>query len=141
MVTYLDSSLKMAYRGNTGSHEGKALKKVSGKSNKQNGLKFYWREDQNPDTYCVYRNDAFCDDSRSMDDISQQELKNAICKTLQDKGAMAKDALVKETIRTMGFGRSGAALVNAVERGMKYGRKTGEIVQDDNKRFCLPEWE
>ncbi|MFT3985117.1 MAG: DUF4011 domain-containing protein [Lachnospiraceae bacterium] len=117
----------------------KALKKISAKLNKQNGLKFYWRENQNPDTYYVYRNDTSCDDSRTMDDISQQELKNAVCKTILDKGAMEKDILIKETIHTMGFGRTGAALVDAVERGLKYGRKTGEIVQDDDKRFCLPE--
>lgn len=115
----------------------KALKKTVSKSNKQNGVKFYWREDQNPDAYGVYRVDTDIDDKRGVDDVCQQELKNAVCKTLQDKGALAKDELVKETIRTMGFSRSGAALVDAVERGIKYGRKTGEIIIDEDKRFLL----
>lgn len=37
----------------------------------------------------------------------------------------------------MGYGRSDAALVDAVERGIKYGRKTGKIEIDDFKRFVL----
>ena len=44
---------------------------------------------------------------------------------------------MKETIRTMGYARSGTALIAAVERGLKYGRKTGEIGQDTEKRFVL----
>ena len=57
--------------------------------------------------------------------------------TLDTKGAATKDDLVRDTIRTMGFARSGNALVEAVERGLKYGRKTGEIVQLENKKFAL----
>ena len=69
--------------------------------------------------------------------ICLQELKNAVCVTLDTKGAATKDDLIRDTIRTMGFARSGNALVEAVERGLKYGRKTGEIVQLENKKFTL----
>ncbi|MDD3417729.1 MAG: DUF3320 domain-containing protein [Lachnospiraceae bacterium] len=115
----------------------KALKKAKCKSNKHNGIKYYWREDQDLDTYNIYRIDVNLDDKRTLDDITQQELKNAVCKTIQDNGPMSKDDLVKGTIRTMGYGRSGVALVEAVERGLSYGRKTGEIEIDDFKRFVL----
>lgn len=117
----------------------KAFKKVNCKSNKQNGVKFYWREDQDPDLYNEYRIDVNLDDKRNMDEVCQQELKNAVCKTLSDNGPLEKEDLVRETIRTMGYGRSGAALVDAVERGIKFGSKTGEIAFDETKRFCLLE--
>lgn len=117
----------------------KALKKTVSKMNKQAGIKVYWRKDQDPDMYRVYRVDVDSGDKRSVDEISQQELKNAVCITLQEKGALDKDSLVKESIRTMGFARSGVALLTAVERGLKYGRKTEEIVQDVEKRFMLSE--
>ena len=71
-----------------------------------------------------------------MDDISQQELKNAICIALKN-GPMTKEALIKATVKTMGYARSGATLVEAIERGLKYGRKTGEIELDKNKLFML----
>ena len=115
----------------------KALRKAAGKLNRQNGMKFYWKEDQDPNTYYVYRNDTACDDSRSVNDISQQEIKNAVCKSILDKGPMAKEILLRETVRTMGYKRTTAALLEAAERGLKYGRKSGEIVVDEEKRFSL----
>ncbi len=72
-----------------------------------------------------------------MDEICQQELKNAVCFTLQEKGSLDKDTLVKETIRVMGYGRSGAALITAVERGIKFGRRMGGIIQNSEKEFEL----
>jgi len=115
----------------------KLIKKLDVTVNKQNGLKYIWRSDQNPDTYQYYRVDASCDDKRSMSDISQQELKNAICIAIRNKGPLGKDALIKETVRVMGYGRSGATIVEAIERGLKYGRKTGEIMLNDKKEFVL----
>jgi hypothetical protein len=118
----------------------KALKKVELKNNKQAGVKVYWRKDQDPDTYRVYRSEINSDEKRLPDEICQQELKNAICVTLCEKGALDKDSLIKETIRTMGYARSGAALVVAVERGLKFGRKTGEIAMDEQKNFILKDF-
>lgn len=115
----------------------KALKKTVSKTNKQEGVKFVWRKDQNPDTYRMYRKDQNFDDKRTPAEVCQQELKNAVCLTLKEKGALDKDTLMKETIRTMGYARSGAVLMSAVERGLKYGRKSGEIVQGTNKKFML----
>lgn len=50
---------------------------------------------------------------------------------------MEKEALLKATIRTIGYGRSSAALLEAAERGLKYGKKTGEIQLDPEKKFCI----
>lgn len=115
----------------------KALKKVSVRMNKQSGVKFCWRKNQDPDQYIVYRNDVNSGDKRSVDEICQQELKNAVCVTLKEQGTLDKDSLLKATIRTMGYARSSTALLAAAERGLKYGRKTREIVQDAEKRFVL----
>ena len=115
----------------------RALKKISVRMNKQSGVKFCWRKDQDPVQYVVYRNDANYSDKRSADEICQQELKNAVCITLKEQGALNKDSLLKAAIRTMGYARSSTALLAAAERGLKYGRKTGEIVQDEEKRFVL----
>lgn len=106
----------------------KAMRKVVYRSNKQDGVKFYWRKDQDPDRYRIYRCDVNSEEKRSPDEICQQELKNAICVTLHKLGALDKESLVKETVRTMGYSRSGAALTVALERGLKFGKKTGEIL-------------
>ena len=109
----------------------------SSKSNKQNGIKYYWREDQNPETYSIFRIDADKSDKRSIDEICQHELKNAICITLLEKGPLKKEDLIKASIKTMGYSRSSSALIEAVERGIKYGRKTGEIIVTEDKMFEL----
>ena len=115
----------------------KALKKVSARTNKQAGVKFYWRKDQDPDQYRVYRIDVNSSDKRTADEICQQELKNAVCITLKEQGAQDQNSLLKNTVRTMGYARSSTALLAAAERGLKYGRKTGEIGQDKEKKFVL----
>ena len=116
----------------------KALKKVNAKTNKQNGIKFYWSNSQNADAYDLYRNDSDNPDRRSPDEITQQELKNAVCLTVSNGESLDKDALIKETIHTMGYTRSGKALVDAVERGIKYGLKTGKLVKNENKTIGVP---
>jgi hypothetical protein len=116
----------------------KAVKKTVSKTQKQSGIKFIWRKDQDPDTYRIYRRDVHADDKRNLDEICQQELKNAVCVTLAEKGALDKEMLIKETIHTMGYTRSGTSLVAAVNRGIKYGRKTGEIIVNGDKLLDLP---
>ena len=37
----------------------------------------------------------------------------------------------------MGYARSGVSLVAAVDRGLKFGRKTGEIMMDEQKRLVI----
>ena len=117
----------------------KALKKTVSKISKQAGVKFVWRKDQDPSAYRIYRTDRNSDDKRQPDEVCQEEIKNAVCITLKDGGAMEKEVLIRETIRTMGYARSGTVLTAAVERGLKFGRKTGEIVQNKEKLFELSE--
>ena len=113
----------------------RALKNVSAKSDMQNGVRFYWRNDQEPSLYRVFRVDTDTRDKRSPDEICQQELKNAVCLVLKERGKLEKDTLIREVIRSMGYARSGTALTAAVERGMKYGKKTGEIGEDENNIY------
>ena len=115
----------------------KALKKIRAKVNKQAGVKFYWGKEQDPEAYSLYRRDAGADDRRLPEEICQQELKNALCAALNEKGPLEKELLVRETVRAMGYARSGQALSAALERGLKYGRKTGEIVLNEDGQFCL----
>ena len=115
----------------------KAAKKLDFVANKQNGVRFYWRKDQSIETYPYYRVDAEISEKRQMSDICQQEIKNAVCITLQKTGAIAKDDLVRETVRTMGYGRTGATITEAIERGIKYGKKTSEIVVNEKKQLCI----
>lgn len=115
----------------------KAFKKTVSKTSTQAGVKFVWKQDQLPEAYRCYRREQNPEDKRLPDEICRQELKNAVCVTLKQKGALRKEELFRETIRTMGYARSGAALTAAVEKGLKYGGRTGEIVLNEEKRYLL----
>lgn len=115
----------------------RALKKVKVKTTRQKGMKFFWKEGQDPENYHIYRNDSSCQNSRNMNDISQQELKNAVCCVLLEKGSMDKTKLLKEAVHIMGYKRTTAALLEAAERGLKYGRRTNEIIINDEKKYSL----
>lgn len=115
----------------------KVMKKLKLKSNRQNGIKFYWRSNQNPDDYFIYRVRINEEDRKSPGDICQQELKNAICYTLQQKHSLTKEELVKETVKVMGYSRRGTALDDAVNRGYKYARKIKVVEMNENKKIQL----
>ena len=68
----------------------KALKIANTQMNKQQGVKFYWRKDQDPSAYYSFREDKNANIRRSVNDICQQELKNAVCMTLLEKGRMKR---------------------------------------------------
>ena len=114
-----------------------ALKNVLCKEYQQNGVKFYHVAEEPLDSYLAYRIDVYTDDKRNLDEICCQELKNAVCLTLQIKGGLMKEDLVRETIRTMGYTRSRTALSDAVTIGLRYGLETGEIVMDDMNVYHL----
>ena len=119
----------------------KAFKKVTAKQYKQSKVRFVWRIDQIPEKYLVFRKDLEQMNKRTPDEICVQEFKNAVCITLREKGVMDKESLIKETIYMIGFARSGKALKGAVDRGIKYGLKTGEIVQNEELELELAEEE
>lgn len=118
----------------------KALDQIEAWKDIQHGICFYWSKNMNPDMFRIYRKDVELPDKRSADEICQQEVKNAVCVTLLTKKYylnLHKDQLIKETIRTMGYSRSGSALTAAVERGLLYGLKVGEIKQFANGMFYV----
>ena len=117
----------------------RAIKKTTGKLDRQNGVRFYWREDQDKEKYLAYRVDASLKDKRSPEEISEQEMKNVLCLTILQNGPMDKEALFKEAAHTMGYSRSGNAIAGALERGLRYGRKTGEIILGSDMMFSISE--
>ncbi len=115
----------------------KALKAVKTKSTKQSGLVYYWLRDQDPAKYMTIRGGDTSKKSRSVSEISQQEMKNAICYVLQQKGSMDKDSIFKETSKVLGYNRMTDAIASAVETGFKYARRIGKIRTDSNKKYTL----
>lgn len=101
----------------------------------QEDMIFYWKSEQDPKNYGGYRIDQGGAEKRLPEEICQQEIKNALCAVLKEKGRMKQDALIRETVHQMGYARSGKALANAIKRGLRFGLETGEIESQENGSF------
>ncbi|WP_050698018.1 DUF3320 domain-containing protein [Anaeromassilibacillus senegalensis] len=97
----------------------------------QRGEKFYWRNDQNPDTYSEFRQSGIGNHKRDAQDLPVEEVSNAVCRVLQDKVGLQKEDLIRETARLLGYARSGNVVVEVVTYGIKHALKTSKILVDD----------
>lgn len=83
---------------------------------------FYWKKEQNPEEYSIYRVEDQNGNKRSIDDISSYEIINAISEVLLEQVSMQTDDLIRETAKKFGFSRIGklidSTVRNAVEQGI-----------------------
>ena len=112
----------------------KAIKSVKIKSTKQKGIVFCWAPGQDPKAYYGLRVNG----DRSGEEICPQELKNAIVYTLQIKGELTKDELIKEASIVLGYKRLGKNLEAALTAGVQFARASGAIVYVPGGNFRLP---
>jgi len=111
----------------------KALKLAKVKNVKYKGVVFCWPDGEDPKAYRGIR----VTNERSGDGIAPQEICNAMCYAISQKGPMDKEYLLRETSRVLGYGRLGKKLEAALLIGLQYARSDGAIVVDANKKFNL----
>ena len=112
----------------------KALKAAKIKTTKQKGIVVCWTANQDPKAYYGLR----VSNERSGEEICSQELKNAIVYALQNKGALAKDDLIKEASVVLGYKRLGKNLEAALTAGVQFARSSGAIVYVPGGMYKLP---
>jgi hypothetical protein len=84
-----------------------------------NGNIIFWRADQQPEKYNIYRlppNEVL---KRDADDLPSHEIANAIKAILQNQISLPKDDLVKETSRLFGYARIGTNVEIAMQLGIR----------------------
>lgn len=99
----------------------------------------FWRTDQNPEAYWIFRQESNPENRRSGSEICRQEMKNAICLTIEKEGALSREELIKAVIRFLGFKRSGTPLKMAVEVGIRYGMNIKELSVNNDLKVILNE--
>ncbi len=115
----------------------KAFKAAKVKVTKTKGILFCWSDMQDPKTWRGIR----VSNERSGDEISVQEISNAICYVLKRKGSLGKDELIKETSLLFGYKRLGKNLEAALTAGLQYARSSKMITAVSGNRFELAETE
>lgn len=88
--------------------------------------KFYWKEDQEPDTYIFYR-EPCKQEKRTMDDICEQEVANAICQIMENQCSLSEEDLIREVSKLFGYLRIGAVIEKSIKAGIQCAFSRGLI--------------
>lgn len=89
---------------------------------------FFWKVDQDPDKYGIFRTAQFDSQKRDADDLPPEEVANGVSEILSNQISLSKADLIREVARLFGYARIGANVESAmllgidksIERGVAY---------------------
>ncbi|MBQ8238547.1 MAG: DUF3320 domain-containing protein [Oscillospiraceae bacterium] len=99
---------------------------------------FYWRSDQDPDSYAIFRTAGEGESRRDIRDVSRQEAANAVCAVLHEQVGMGMEDLLRETGRKLGYTRLGGNVQSALEAGVAHALARGFIAWDSDTCVLTP---
>lgn len=88
---------------------------------------FFWKKEQKPGEYRIYRVEDAQGNKRNMDDIPAEEILNAIIEVLKEQIGIAETDLIRETAKKFGFLRLGNVIEATVRYAVGKGKKSGMI--------------
>lgn len=103
-----------------------AIRSMRVKKTVTSGQKFYWKEDQEPDAYLVFREPSE-QEKRTMDDICEQEVANAIYQIMENQCSLSEEDLIREVGKLFGFLRMGVVIEKSVKAGIQCAISRGLI--------------
>lgn len=99
---------------------------------------FFWNDDQNPESYMVYRVSSDDTERREATDIPPEEISVAIKEILENQISMTREDLVKETARVFGYNRTGGNVESSMLWGINKAVSRG-FVKIEGQRIRLSE--
>lgn len=90
------------------------------------GQNFYWKDNQEPDAYLIFREPSE-QEKRTMDDICEQEVANAIYQIMENHCSLSEEDLIRETGRMFGFSRKGTVIEKSTKSGIQCAISRGLI--------------
>ena len=90
---------------------------------------FYWRADQDPKTYNIFRPES----RRDSPDIAPEEIAVAAIMILENQGALPMDALTREVANTFNFTRLGSKVLPSMQAGIEYAISMGRAEKVEDK--------
>ena len=103
----------------------------------QDGQRFYWRNDQNPDEYNDFRACGEDSNKRDAKDVPVQEAENAICFVLYEQISLSQEDLVREAAKLLGYTRLGSIVVASFGAAINYAHDKQRIETGTNGNWIL----
>ena len=113
------------------------LQSMAPKTTQQEGVTFYWRDDQDPDRYSTFRTSGEGEAKRDVRDVPVQEIANAVCTVLLEQISMVRDDLIRESARKLGYTRLGGNVTAAMEAGLTCAKEQGHIALNATGMYLL----
>lgn len=98
--------------------------------------RFYWYN-VDPEKYDIYRINNTKTGARDPEDISKQEIANAIEETLREQIGLPYDSLIKEVSKKLGYVRTTVSMAGAVDRGLMLSIQRKVLSVSDDKYVTI----
>lgn len=80
---------------------------------------FFWKKNQRPDEYRIYRTAGTEAEKRSAEDLPPEEVANAVHEVLGNQISLSQADLVRETAKRFGYARAGANVESSMMEGIR----------------------
>ena len=113
-----------------------ALSKVAHRTTKDGENLFYWKADQVPDEYSIYRTEDSSGGKRAMDEVSSFEITNAIKEVIEEQISLTKKDLIRETAKKFGYPRLGAIIESTISFAIDSAKERKIISEDSTGKLA-----
>ncbi|HEY9362340.1 MAG TPA: DUF3320 domain-containing protein [Chitinophagaceae bacterium] len=94
---------------------------------------FFWKQEQHPAEFTVYRSAGNDHDKRNADDIPPKEIANAVKQVLKEQISLSKDDLIRETAKLFMFSKVGTNVETAMKQGIKVALENGDAKENNGR--------
>ncbi len=98
---------------------------------------FYWRADQDPETYQDFRAADTEETRREARDIPVEEAAAALCQALEDQLSLNQEDLMREGAKLLGYPRMGSAIGLLMQEAVRYAQWKNRITLSPNGNYAL----
>ena len=114
-----------------------AIQGISGIKTKEGDRVFYWRADQDPDTFDKYRGADANGEFRSIEDVPSQEIRAAIRDILEAQVSLSREDLLKTTAKCFGCPRMGSTIEAVITQALDAGIAGGSFSETGAGKIIL----
>lgn len=102
-----------------------------------NNTIFYWDKGQKDSEYVMFRVPMDNATRRNIEDISSEEISNAIKYILDNQISLLKSDLIREVYKLFGYSRSSSTIEETINEGISMAREKNYIDVEDNGRVVV----
>jgi hypothetical protein len=116
-------------------HLDSLLASISVKKTSWDGVEYFWPNGTEPSEYDVFRVSEGEQERRNAEDLPPEEVANAVKEVLFHQISLPIEDLIRETVKWLGYARTGAALDKAVRNGLTEAIRRGAATEEQGRVY------